>query len=418
MIRWSSMISWVSVRCVVGHRTNQSDAFLLRSVDPLMNRLVDSGEAVRWFFDRPSTDTAGVHAYGADPRLLAARLLGLTCAFGRDAWSDTGSEPAMDDTPTAGIPLRCRSARLALEVIAVTPTRPDRLRAALDLAIVTAIGVGENAGGHSDAGVGGLRGGAGRDADADADADASVVGGAGQNEGGADTAGPGPNAPVRPCDDRVPAHATERLVEAAVRRARFVARAGAPGRGDRWSAIQEELRSGHGPLARWRQQLRGHAGGRVGVRHHCRALLYLYNQLGIRSEDERLILASLSRSLTPRDATTSACGNGVIAAGPRLAASVGSASPTCESARAGRRAGHLALVRRPTNRRPPSPTHSSGPLWTAPPASRRATAVRSAWRRPAPARLLAGPHDSLDRWPRRRGLLTRCCVVSSSPPSS
>lgn len=257
--RWQSP-EWTLIRCPLPTPRRRADGFLIRLLGPLMNGLVEVREVDRWHFERFTASAAGVHALVRDPALLVARLTGLVSAVGslasalhRGGCAGTGPPPwpdvdLLDAASRAHTDLSCRSAQLALEVIAATPTGPSRMRAAADLAIATTIAL--------DLGRVATHDWLAARADASADDEDHPVG----------------RNPHR------------HLLPATV--------------GGRWQRVHDGVAAGRGPVARWAADLRaGRPADRAAGTDRARALHHLHNQLGLSPGEECEVHTMLARSL-------------------------------------------------------------------------------------------------------------------------
>jgi hypothetical protein len=238
-----------------------------------MNALVDVREIGDWYFDRQGRHAVTVHGWGCDPALLTARVTGLVWASrGTMAWTDCAA-PAPDDpgTPADGARPNWCSAQLAIEVIADTPTRPARLRAAVDLTIATTIGLSRGS----------------------------------------------QLAPFPSIDPTRPGRSDLHL--AATELSRFIGMPpAAPS--DRWTTVCDAMLAGRGPVARWADFLGGESGpDAAGAHAPGMALHQLHNQLGLSAGDERRILGALAQSLLIASGSAERPGTVGCAGTPRAA---------------------------------------------------------------------------------------------------
>jgi hypothetical protein len=252
---------WTALRCPVPTDPKRADAFLATVLGPLLDGLVTTGEVAAWYLERRAARFVDVHARVGQPAVLVARLTGVACAMRALEPPDAdpvggGCRPSTVLTQVAVVgdatfrhpDLRCRSTRLALNVIAATPSRAARLHVAFDLAIATTVSLSPDptAALHRlmvDAAEGGC---------------ATRAAGWPQ----ATWTGPEPSAP-----------------------------------GSRWRTVGDAVRDGRGTVGRWAACLRSTHGPDAAGTVGSTALRHLHNQLGLSAGDQHRIYVVLVRSL-------------------------------------------------------------------------------------------------------------------------
>lgn len=123
---------WHVFRCLLPPRASVADAFVTRGIGPLLRELQAVGELSGWSFTRQSPRVVDIHLLGGAPKLLAARLAGLCAAVGAHGPMRL---PRPSGPPTPDL----RLVDVAVELIGMTPNRPARLGAAVDLTMVAAV---------------------------------------------------------------------------------------------------------------------------------------------------------------------------------------------------------------------------------------------------------------------------------------
>ncbi|HKT01880.1 MAG TPA: hypothetical protein VJT31_20330 [Rugosimonospora sp.] len=153
---------WTRVECPVPGR-GRTDDFLTRLLGPVLNSMADDAQLLGWYYERCPGRSIRLHVLDTDANVLVARLTGLVSAVDAAAGYRTRLPPrpvpageswgtrlqmCSPGDGAAGRSARdrvvaCRCAQLALDVIAATPQRCDRLRTGFDLAAaaVTALRV-------------------------------------------------------------------------------------------------------------------------------------------------------------------------------------------------------------------------------------------------------------------------------------
>lgn len=138
---------WLVVRCPLPHGRRRADAFITGILGPWMNGLMDAGDVTDWFFERGGDGALTIHV-GGDSPTLRARFRGLALAIthigtlavdaGRSPGAATSGTAGHEDRKPHAVRFRGGLTQLALAVIAATPTRSARLRAALALSLAAA----------------------------------------------------------------------------------------------------------------------------------------------------------------------------------------------------------------------------------------------------------------------------------------
>ncbi|MEV0005255.1 hypothetical protein AB0H28_23630 [Micromonospora sp. NPDC050980] len=123
---------WQVFRCLLPPRAAVADAFVTRGIGPLLRELQSVGELSGWSFTRQSPRVVDIHLLGGAPGLLAARLAGLCAAVGAHGPTRL---PQLAGPPTPDL----RLVDVAVGLIGMTPSRPARLGAAVDLTMVAAV---------------------------------------------------------------------------------------------------------------------------------------------------------------------------------------------------------------------------------------------------------------------------------------